>query len=86
MPTSVHLPKSLLDAVDRRARSLRLSRNKLIVRALERELRDGHDWSPGFFDRLGESDPQVSSAVDEMLAQIHRARRPPCLSRRASRR
>lgn len=75
MPTSVHLPKSLLDAVDRRARSLRLSRNKLIVRALERELRDGNDWSPGFFDRLGQSDPQVSSAVDEMLAQIHRARR-----------
>ena len=42
MPTSVHLPKPLLEAVDRRARALQISRNQLVVRALEREV--GGDW------------------------------------------
>jgi hypothetical protein len=35
--------------VDRKAKALRVSRNQLVVRALEREVRDGSDWSPGFF-------------------------------------
>ena len=74
MPTSVHLPKPLLDAVDRRARALRISRNRLIVRALERELTAGGDWSPGFFERLGE-DADTSAAVDEMAEHIRRGRR-----------
>lgn len=38
MATSVHLPKPLMDAVDRPARALKISRNRLIVKALEREL------------------------------------------------
>lgn len=75
MPTSVHIPKSLLDAVDRRARALKMSRNRLIVKAIERELRGGPDWSPGFFERLGEADAATADAVDEMLASIRAARR-----------
>lgn len=75
MPTSVHLPKPLLDAVDRRARALRISRNRLIVRALERELDAGGDWSPGFFERLEEPGDEVSASVDEMLDHVRRSRR-----------
>src|SRR5262249_6183398 len=52
MATSIHIPKTLLDAVDRKARALKMSRNRLIVRALERELTSGADWSPEFFERL----------------------------------
>jgi metal-responsive CopG/Arc/MetJ family transcriptional regulator len=75
MATSVHLPKPLLDAVDRKARSLRISRNQLIVRALEREIRAGADWSPGFFERLSEVDANTARDVDELLAVIRAARR-----------
>jgi metal-responsive CopG/Arc/MetJ family transcriptional regulator len=35
MPTTVHIPAALLNSVDRRANALGVSRNRLIVRALE---------------------------------------------------
>jgi hypothetical protein len=75
MPTSVHLPKPLLDAVDRKARALRISRNQLVVRALEREVQGGADWSPGFFARLSERDGETAEAVDELLREVKQARR-----------
>jgi metal-responsive CopG/Arc/MetJ family transcriptional regulator len=75
MATSIHLPKPLLDAVDRRAHALRISRSRLIARALERELTDATDWSPEFFVRLGASDAATVEAVDEMLRAIRSARR-----------
>lgn len=74
MATSVHLPKPLLDAVDRRARALKISRNRLIVKALERELADTSEWSSGFFERLAEADASIEVAVDELLAEV-RSRR-----------
>ncbi len=75
MATSVHLPKELLDAVDRKARALRISRNQLIVRALEREISAGSEWSPGFSERLTERDPDTARDVDELLAGVVAARR-----------
>jgi predicted transcriptional regulator len=75
MATSVHLPKDLLEAVDRKARALRISRHQLVVRALERELRSGMDWSPGFFERLSQSDPGLAKDVDELLQAVQQARR-----------
>ena len=54
MPTSVHIPKPLLVAVDRRARALKISRNRLIVQALEREVTEGSTWSS-----LMKGDPNV---------------------------
>ena len=75
MPTSVHLPKPLLDAVDRKARALGLSRNRLVVRAIERELEVGLDWSPGFFDRLRPVDTATAAAVDDLLTAIRASRR-----------
>ncbi|HEV2853805.1 MAG TPA: ribbon-helix-helix protein, CopG family [Thermoanaerobaculia bacterium] len=74
MATSIHIPKPLLEAVDRRARALKISRNRLIVRALERELTAGADWSPGFFEQLGSVTPDTAAAVDELLASVRQAR------------
>jgi predicted transcriptional regulator len=75
MATSVHLPQDLLDAVDRKARALRISRNQLIVRALEREISAGSEWSPGFMERLAETDPDTVRDVDDLLAAVVAARR-----------
>ena len=75
MTTSVHIPKPLLEAVDRRAKALKISRNRLIVKALERELSEGSDWSAGFFEDLSEVDPATADAVDEMLVAVRTRRR-----------
>jgi hypothetical protein len=75
MATSVHLPKPLLDAVDRKARALHISRNQLVLRALERDLRGGADWSPDFFARLSEVDPDTANDVDDLLLAVRKARR-----------
>lgn len=74
MATSVHIPKTLLEAVDRRAQTLRISRNRLIVRALERELGGEGGWSPGFFEALAAADQGVAAAADETLATIRAGR------------
>jgi Ribbon-helix-helix protein, copG family len=75
MPTSVHLPRPLLEAVDRKARTLRISRNQLVVRALEREVGEGSDWSPGFLEQLTQVDSDVSASVDDLLRDVRNARR-----------
>ncbi len=75
MATSVHLPRPLLDAVDKKAKALRISRNQLVVRALEREVGEGADWSPGFFERLADVDRDTAVAVDELLRDVRKARR-----------
>lgn len=75
MPTSIHIPRPLLEAVDRRARALKISRNRLIVKALEREVSGGAGWSEGFFERLREVDDTTAAAADEMLAAIRSAER-----------
>ena len=75
MPTSVHIPKPLLVAVDRRARVLKISRNRLIVQALEREVTEGSNWSPDFFSQLESAETGVEDAADEMLKAIQSQRR-----------
>ena len=74
MPTSVHIPRDLLRAVDRRARSLRVSRNRFIVRAVERELTRDDEWSPGFFEALERIEPGDVRALGEMLEEIQSRR------------
>jgi len=75
MPTSVHIPKALLEEVDRRARALGVSRNRLIVRALEREIASATAWSDGFFEILEAVEPADAEAIDEMLAAVAGQRR-----------
>ena len=69
MATSVHIPRVLLDAVDRRARQLKISRNRFILRVLEEELVRTTEWSPGFFEKLG-AGAADRAAVEEMLGAI----------------
>lgn len=74
MPTSVHIPARLLEALDRRAKRLGVSRNRLIVTALEHELSRSTTWSPGFFEKLAAARPEHTAAIDEMMETIRTRR------------
>jgi predicted transcriptional regulator len=75
MPTTVHIPDPLLKSVDRRAKALGISRNRLVVRALEQAVSVRADWSPEFLQRLRTVDRETSTAVDELLTAVTKARR-----------
>lgn len=75
MATTVHIPAALLGDVDRRAQALGVSRNRIIVRALEREIRSPSGWSPEFFDRLRDVDADTAGAIDHLIAAVRRGRR-----------
>jgi len=74
MATTVHIPAPLLAAVQRRARQLGISRNRLVVRALEREVHERRDWSNGFLNDLRRVDPGTIQAVDEVLTHVRKRR------------
>jgi hypothetical protein len=74
MPTTVHIPAALLKSVDRRARALGVSRNRLIVRALEQAVNNHSTWTPEFLERLRQVDRETSEAVDELLEVVKQAR------------
>ena len=75
MPTTVHIPDPLLKSVDRRARALGISRNRLVVRALEQAVSVREGWSPEFLQRLRHVDRETVTAVDDLLATVTQARR-----------
>jgi hypothetical protein len=63
-----------LEEVDRKAQALRISRNRLIVRALEKEISVPADWPPGFFEQLSNVDSETVAAVEDLLTSIREAR------------
>jgi predicted transcriptional regulator len=75
MPTTVHIPDPLLKSVDRRAKALGISRNRLVVRALEQAVSVRSAWAPEFLERLRSVDQETSAAADELLAAVKQARR-----------
>ena len=75
MPTSVHIPRHLLEAVDRKARALGVSRNGLIGSAVESEMEHSAGWTPGFFDALSSVSPETASAVEQLRTDVRKARR-----------
>lgn len=75
MATSVHIPKALLAAVDRRAKQLGISRNHFIVRTLERDIAGQVEWSPGFFEKFVPLDREDQRALDETLGVVRANRR-----------
>jgi hypothetical protein len=75
MPTTVHIPVALLKSVDRRAKALGMSRNRLIIRALERAVTERADWEPEFLERLRDVDDDTVGAVDDLLQAVKQARR-----------
>lgn len=75
MPTTVHIPDALLKSVDRRARALGVSRNRLIIRALEQEVGTRSTWTPDFLERLRGVDEDTVDAVDALVEAVKGARR-----------
>ena len=69
---TIHLSGVLLAAVDRRAQDLRVTRNRDIVRALERSLRRDTEWSPDFVEdlRVARHDPKDQRVLAEMRDAI----------------
>lgn len=57
MPTTIHIPETLLSEVDKRAKTLNLSRNRFIVDALQKALTEEPPWSPGFLEALQDFSP-----------------------------
>jgi hypothetical protein len=74
MPTSVHIPPKLLKRADKRAKALGISRNKLIVQALERELSESSGWNPGFFERFQAVDAETAKLFDESMKIVRKSR------------
>lgn len=75
MPTTVHIPPPLLKSVDRRAKALGVSRNRLIVRALEQAVNERYSWTREFLEKLRDVDEETATAVDELLTDVKQARR-----------
>lgn len=74
MATTVHIPAPLLQSVDRRAKALGISRNRLVVRALEQAVLVRSEWSPDFLERLRQVDGETGAAVDDLLDAVKQAR------------
>jgi hypothetical protein len=72
MPTSIHIPTALLAEVSRRAKSLRVSRNRYIVSVLEKEVAHRTTWSPAFIqslERLGTDGDAFADVLDDVISQ-----------------
>lgn len=74
--TSVHLPKDLLEEIDRRAAEEGLSRNRYIVEALRASIERETAWSPRLLNMIAEAaeDEESGEAVEKMLQVISSAR------------
>lgn len=75
MATTVHIPAKLLHALDRKAKALRVSRNRLIVRAVEQELSDQSAWPADFLAALRSVNEDDAAAVDGLVRQVIDTRR-----------
>ena len=76
MSTTIHLPAELLAVVDRQARDLDISRNRYIIRALERVIATETEWSAGFVEELAAARADVDGcrALEELRAAIASSR------------
>ncbi len=73
--TTVHIPEPLLARVDARARARGVSRNRLVVEALEQSLGTGASWPAELLEMLRSPlDEGTKDALEQSLAQV-RARR-----------
>jgi hypothetical protein len=76
MPTTVHLPPSLLERIDARAKALGISRNRFILEALAEKVRVPAQWPEDFVHALRRPvAKQVAAAADEMQRLIDSGRR-----------
>ena len=79
MPTTIHIPDALLERVDTRAKTLGMSRNRLILEALEEKVGARDVWAPELVHMLATPvAPTAGKELEESLAVVR--------SRRSSRR
>jgi metal-responsive CopG/Arc/MetJ family transcriptional regulator len=76
MPTTIHIPVTLLERVDTRAKTLGISRNRLILEALEEKVGARDEWSPELVQMLTNPvSPAAGKALEESLAVVRNRRR-----------
>jgi predicted transcriptional regulator len=77
MTTTVHLPPTLLERVDERARSLKVSRSQFVRRALDRMMAHETQWTDEFLGALrdAEYDEDGRRGVDEIMHAVARRSR-----------
>jgi hypothetical protein len=76
MATSIRLPQRLLERVDARAKTLGVSRNRLLVDAIEASLSARTTWPPEFLALLDTPlDATSATTLDDTLRATRRLRR-----------
>ena len=77
--SSVHFPREVVARLDKAAKRLRVSRNRLIVRACEQYLEQADaegSWPPDFFEPLPEAERrELEAARNEMEEAINSSRK-----------
>lgn len=73
MATTIHIPPPLLARVDACAKALGVSRNRLILDALESTLETKREWAPELVRILRA--PLSSGAADELSESLAHVRR-----------
>lgn len=79
MATTVYIPPDLLKTIDRRARALKVSRNRYILDALKSRVEqqgDATGWPPGFLEyfRANATDVETQRAGGELQRALDRKR------------
>lgn len=76
MSTTVHIPDKLLERADAQAKSLGISRNRLIIEALEARLAAEDRWPEELARTLAAPvSDELETSADEMAEAIRRSRR-----------
>ncbi len=82
--TSVHFPEALVEELDRLARERGVSRNRLIVEACRRVIRERDVWPAGFFanqhltpEDLSELEDGAAEFTDSVLSARRSRTEPP---------
>jgi hypothetical protein len=73
--TTIHIPATLLEVVDARARSQGISRNRYLLRALERVIDEDQGWTPEFLNGLRRPLARgVSKALENLMDDVVKSR------------
>jgi predicted transcriptional regulator len=75
LATTIHVPKKLLARLDARAKALGVSRNRVILEAIEGAIMDRATWPPELVVPLAEPlDPEAGRALEQSLQAVRRKR------------
>jgi hypothetical protein len=76
VPTTIHVPPTLLKKIDIRAKALGISRNRFIIETLTEKLHSSTEWPEDFVRALKRPvSADIAAAAHEMLRQIESTRR-----------